>query len=342
MENDIKVLIIANYKSSIGGISGQVEQLYKNLLKEGISAKIFSMKCNVFVRLFLPLKLLVIGCEYNIFHIHACSYWGFLPAIAGIMIGRLLNRRIILTYHGGGAEVFFKRHPVLVNYFLRKTDVNIVLSGFIASVFEKHHIPCRIIPNILELNNENFKERSVIRPCFVSVRTLSPTYNIECIIKAFEIVWKQIPTSELYIVGDGCSRKELEFMVEQRGIGNIRFCGHVSNSEIYTYLNKADIFISSPVIDNQPMSVLEAFNAGLLVISSNVGGVPYMIENNKTGLLFESNNFIELSEKMIWAIENQERVLTIIKEARTNLLYYSWEKIRQKLIDIYKSSASKF
>lgn len=67
-------------------------------------------------------------------------------------------------------------------------------------------------------------------------------------------------------------------MVEQKGIKNICFCGHVDNCEIYSYLNKADIFISSPVIDNQPMSVLEAFNAGLLVISSNVGGVPYMIE----------------------------------------------------------------
>lgn len=224
----------------------------------------------------------------------------------------------------------------MVNYFLRKTDVNIVLSGFIASVFEKHRIPCQIIPNILELDNKNFKKRSVIHPYFISVRTLAPTYNIGCIIEAFEIVQKQIPASKLYIVGDGCSRKELEFMVEQKGIKNICFCGRVSNSNIYSYLDKADIFISSPVIDNQPMSILEAFNAGLLVISSNVGGVPYMIENGRTGLLFESDNFVELSEKMLWAVENQERVLAIIEEARKKMPYYSWEKMRQKLLGIYK------
>ena len=51
----MKVLLIANYKSSIGGISGQVELLYKKLLKEGVTARIFSMKYNSFVRLFLPL-----------------------------------------------------------------------------------------------------------------------------------------------------------------------------------------------------------------------------------------------------------------------------------------------
>ena len=84
------------------------------------------------------------------------------------------------------------------------------------------------------------------------------------------------------------------------------------------------------------MSILEAFNAGLLVISSNVGGVPYMIENGRTGLLFESDNFVELSEKMLWAVENQERVLAIIEEARKKMPYYSWEKMRQKLLGIYK------
>ena len=84
------------------------------------------------------------------------------------------------------------------------------------------------------------------------------------------------------------------------------------------------------------MSILEAFNAGLLVISSNVGGVPYMIENGRTGLLFESDNFVELSEKMLWAVENQERVLAIIEEARKKMPYYSWEKMIQKLLGIYK------
>lgn len=334
----MNVLLIANYKSSVGGISGQVELLYENLMKEGFHAMIFSMKRPLFIKLFLPLKLLFTGYRYDIFHIHACSDWGFLPAVVGITIGRLLKKKVILTYHGGGAEKFFNKYSLLVNYFLRKTDVNIVLSGFLASIFKKHKIPCQIVPNILKVDSSKFKERSIIHPCFVSVRTLSPTYNIGCIIKAFEIVQKQMPKSQLYIVGDGCSRKELEFMVKQKSIKNICFCGHVSNNEIYSYLDKADIFISSPVIDNQPMSVLEAFNAGLLVISSNVGGIPYMVENGKTGLLFESNNFVELSEKMLWAVENQKCVLTIIKEARESLSYYSWEKIRQNLIEIYNNS----
>jgi len=332
-----KVLIIANYNPNIGGISGQVELLYKNLLKEGFYTAIFSTKGNIFYRLFSPLKLLFAGRKFDIFHIHAASYWGFLPAVIGIIIGKILKKRIILTYHGGGAEAYFAKSQKLVRYFLSKTDANIVLSGFLAKVFAQYKIPYHIIPNILELKENVFKKRTAIHPHFISVRSLTPTYNIGCIIKAFEIVQKQIPESKLDIVGDGISRNELELMVEQREIKNVSFFGRVKNEDIYASLDKADIFISSPVVDNQPMSILEAFNAGLLVISSNVGGVPYMVDDGKTGLLFESNNHVELSERMIWAINNPKTALEMIESANKTLSNYSWAQIKQSLFELYQN-----
>lgn len=84
------------------------------------------------------------------------------------------------------------------------------------------------------------------------------------------------------------------------------------------------------------MSILEGFNAGLLVISSNVGGVPYLVEDNKTGLLFESNNHIELSSKMLWALANQEKTIEIIANAKQELKKYSSNVIIPQLINLYK------
>ena len=69
---------------------------------------------------------------------------------------------------------------------------------------------------------------------------------------------------------------------------NVTFVGAVPHKEMYHYLQQADVFVSAPKVDNMPMSVLEAFNAGLLVISSNVGGVPFLVADNSTGYLFES------------------------------------------------------
>ena len=93
--------------------------------------------------------------------------------------------------------------------------------------------------------------------------------------------------------------------------------------------------LSSPTVDNMPVSLLEAMNAGLLVISSNVGGVPYMVKNNNTGLLFESDNSDELATKMLWAIENQSIAITITMQAHKDVARYRWENIKDQLYTVY-------
>ena len=68
--------------------------------------------------------------DYDVLHIHCCSGWGFLPAVLGVTVGNQLGKRVVLTYHGGGGETFFDKHPRLVRKYLTQTHVNIVLSGF--------------------------------------------------------------------------------------------------------------------------------------------------------------------------------------------------------------------
>ena len=93
--------------------------------------------------------------------------------------------------------------------------------------------------------------------------------------------------------------------------------------------------LSSPRIDNMPVSILEAFNAGLLVISSNVGGVPYMVEDGVNGLLFESDNHEMLARKMFEAIENPEKSKEMIRNAKSCVNDYSWGKVKDKLFKTY-------
>lgn len=332
----MNVFLISNYTPSVGGISIQVELLYKNLLNDGYCTTIFSTKASVIKRLFLIFKLGFIGRKYDLFHIHACSDFGFFPAVLGIIVGKLLNKKIILTYHGGGAKEFFAKHPNFIRLFLCHTDANIVLSGYLAAVFEEYNIPFHVIPNILEPNKSAYRERTTIQPKFISIRSLEEVYNIKCIIKAFRIVQQKVPTSMLYILGDGSCRSALETFVKEQLLDNVIFLGRVRNEQIYTFLDSADILLSSPIIDNQPVSLLEAFNAGLLVISSNVGGVPYMVEDGKSGLLFDSDNHVELADKMIFALEHQQQSLQMIQQAKNALDAYSWNSIKESLNELYR------
>lgn len=331
----MKILLICNYKPGVGGISGQVEILQRKLREDGHTADIFSTKGSILWRLGLFCRLRKGARDYDILHIHCCSGWGFLPAIVGVTIGRWLKKRMVLTYHGGGGEKFFAKHIRLVRHYLLRTDANIVLSGFLAKVFDKHQLPYKIIPNIIELDDSHYRQRDVLLPHFICTRAHEPLYNIPCILKAFQKVLTVIPESTLTLVGSGSEHEKLIRQSQEMGLKNVTFTGRVDNSEIYRYLNQADIMLSAPTVDNMPVSILEAMNAGLLIISSRVGGVPYMVLNGSNGLLFESNDSAQLAELMLWAIENQPLAKEMITKAHQEVDRYRWESVKKQLYTSY-------
>lgn len=332
----MNILLISNYRQSVGGISGQVEILQKKLCEEGHIADVFNTHGSFFHRLTLIGKLCKIGREYDIFHIHCCSNWGFLPAVIGIRVGRKLKKRIVLTYHGGGGELFFDKHSQLVHRYLSRTDANIVLSGFLANIFENHHLPYTVIPNIIEVDDSAFRARKPIQPRFICIRAHEELYNIPCILRAFHQVQQHFSESTLMLVGDGSLHQELIRQVKKMGVPNVTFTGRIDNSEIIQYLNQADVMLSAPKVDNMPVSLIEAMNAGLLVISSRVGGVPYMIEDKVNGLLFESDNDKQLVEKMVWVMEHQDMAQCIVMKARKSIQQYQWENIKNNLYKAYE------
>lgn len=333
-----RILFVANYRANAGGISTQMDVLNQLLRQEGYATQIHSLSGSAWVRMKACFRLLMVGRRYDVFHIHACSYNGFFPVIIGVKIGRLLGKRIVLTYHGGGANVFFKKRTRLVKKYLSMTDTNIVLSDFLDETFKQYDIPCVVIPNIIEVRDNVYRERNAILPHFISIRSFTATYNILCTIKAFQKVKNKYCDATLTLLGDGPLRKELEEYVAANRMEDVRFLGRVPNDAIYQYLNDADIMLSSPLADNMPVSLLEGFNAGLLVISSSVGGVPYMIKDGFNGLLFPSKNPGIMADKMIEAVEKQEKSKEMIRNAHDALKAYSWECNREKYFNIYYCS----
>ena len=335
----MRLLLICNYKPGVGGISGQVEILQQKLREEGHTADIFSTKGSFLWRLGLLCRLRKGAKEYDVLHIHCCSGWGFLPAVVGVSVGKSLGKRVVLTYHGGGGERFFAKHTRLVRHYLTRTNANIVLSGFLGKVFDQYQLPYTIIPNIIELDDSHYRERTEIKPHFICTRAHEPLYNIPCILRAFQKTLIKISEVTLTLVGDGSEHENLIQMAKDMGLKNVTFTGRVDNKEIYHHLDQADILLSSPTIDNMPVSLLEAMNVGLLVISSNVGGVPYMVEDGKTGCLFPNNDSDTLAELMIKAVRQPSESIAIIHNAHQAVNTYRWENIRQQLYTAYGISA---
>jgi glycosyltransferase involved in cell wall biosynthesis len=330
-----KILLVANYRPDTGGISVQVKLLYEHLRSEGYSVGIYSLSGSALKRLVSYFLLIFRILQYDIIHVHACSYRGFMPAVAAVPLSRLFGKKVVLTFHGGDGERYFDKHPKPCRFVFRRTSANIVLSGFLGVVFDKKGYSYVIIPNIVDFDESLYKHRDSISPKYLSLRSLKPEYNIQCIIKAFQIVKQSCPDASLDILGDGPDRRKLEEFVSANSIAGVNFHGNVPNTEVYEWLHNSDVFVSSPLVDNQPMSVMEAFCCGTLVISSNVGGIPYMIEEGVNGYLFESDNVQQLADKMILSVKDQDAAKRIIAKARESLSVHSWEYIKPLLLKTY-------
>ena len=331
-----RILYIANYKEGIGGISGQVEMLHRCVNSDQYKADIFSTRGNIAKRVWKFIELICIARKYDVLHIHGCSDRGMLPVVYGVIAGKIWRKRIIITYHGGGAEEYFAKCGTFARRWLCRADKVIVLNGYLEKVFKEYNIPCVVVPNIILLPEiKRTHKWNTKAPRFISVRHLRELYNIPCILRAFQQVQRHIPDASLTILGCGPLLEELQQYVRDNNLKHVTFVGQVPNEEMNRYLAEHDVFLSAPRVDNMPVSVLEAMNAGVLVISSKVGGVPYIINDGRTGLLFEYDDDKKLAQQMLWATGNQEESLKMIEAARKEVKKYSWNHIREILLPLY-------
>lgn len=334
--NDLRICILAPFIPSIGGMTTIAEMQSNHLEKEGVAVFRVKTKTKTPFKITAFIKLLRVARQCDIIHAHCSSYWGFLPTIMAVIAGKIYGIRIVITYHGGRAEDFFNRYCFIAKPFLGCVDTIVVPSVFLKNVFENFGFKTKIIPNIIELNKFEYIERRNIKPKIIVTRHLKKIYNIECTIQAFGIVKKYYTDAELKIVGDGDQRESLEKLVKKLKLTNVTFTGAIKNENMQEMYQSSDIFINPTTVDNFPVSIIEAFACGLPVISTNVGGVPYILQDGHNGLLVESGDYKAIAKNVFYLIENQNEALRFTRNARKVVEEnYTWDGIRLKLAIIY-------
>lgn len=331
-----KILLIANYKPSVGGISGQIEISLEYFNDNINQIDLFNTKDNILKRILMPFVLFIKGRKYDIFHIHGCSFFGFFPIVIGVMIGKLLKKKIIITYHGGELYEFINKYKTKVIYFLNKADIITVPSKYLQNILNNNSIKSKYLPNIIRDDNVYFKKREKLKPILIVTRTLDEVYNIPLAIMAFKDLKKVIPDAKLTIVGDGKLKNEIYELVKKENIDDIEFVGRVPNSKIGEILNTADIFINPSNKDNMPLSLFEALACGLAVISTNVGGIPDYITDGINGFLIELNNKEQLMNKILYILNNQEEVQKIIYNGYQTFEQLTLNNLKSEYLKLYE------
>lgn len=119
---------------------------------------------------------------------------------------------------------------------------------------------------------------------------------------------------------------------------NVTFAGSVPNELLVDHYHKTDLYVQPSLSESFGAPILEAMSCGLPVVATCAGGIPEIVENEKTGLLVEAGNASALADAIIRLIENDELRKTMGKASRQRVVeLFSWEKITDNLLPCYKN-----
>jgi glycosyltransferase involved in cell wall biosynthesis len=267
--------------------------------------------------------------RYDVIHIFSASYLSFVIAqTPAILISKLFRKKVLLNYHSGEAEDHFTRWRTAIPT-IRLVDEVVVPSAYLVRVFAKFGIRARAIHNLIELEQFSFTSRKQLRPVFLSNRNLETHYGVDHVLRAFALIQKQIPDAQLIVAGDGSQRKALEALAQELELRNITFTGGIEHDEITQQYQRADIYLNGSEIDNQPLSILEAFACGLPVVTTNAGGIPDMVEDGVSGFVVARGDHRAMAERALQLLNEPALAESMAQRGFVACEKYTWPAMQE-------------
>jgi glycosyltransferase involved in cell wall biosynthesis len=224
---------------------------------------------------------------------------------------------------------------------MRLVDCIAVPSGYLVEVFGRFGLSAQSIFNFVDTNRFKYRERSPLRPVFLSNRNLEPLYNVACTLRAFAIIQSRVPDARLIVAGDGSQRGPLKELARELRLRGVEFVGRSAPEDIHRLYDEADIYLNSPEIDNMPGSILEAFASGLPVVTTNAGGIPYIVTDRLTGMMVERNDHEAMAARALMLLGDESLALEIAVRAREACKQYEWAAVKGRWLSLYYETAGK-
>ena len=277
----------------------------------------------------------------DVVHVFSASYWSFLLAPApALLAARLLGKRAVLHYHSGEAEDHLAHWGVLVHPWLHLAHEIVVPSEYLREIFARHGHPARVVPNVVDTARFAYREREPLRPRLLSMRNLERHYRVDTVIRAFSLLKQRYPDATLAIAGYGSQEVQLRGLVSALGLDGVRFLGRIEPEEVPALYAGADIFVNAAVVDNQPVSVLEAFAAGLPVVTTGTGDITAMVRYGEAGLLIPESDPRAMAKALIDLLDHPQRALNMARRAKAEVERYTWPRIAGQWESIYQAGAA--
>lgn len=352
--NGLHVGLVGPLPPPFGGMANQMKQLARLLRAEGVTISVVQTNAEyrpkliggvkgvrAMFRLFPYLFQLwkVVG-QVDVLHVLANSGWSWqLFAAPAIWIGYLRGKPVVVNYRGGFAEEYFEKSISRVRPAMIRARALVVPSPFLREVFSTFGFDAEVIPNIIDLQRfyPRGRPKGECGPHIVIARNLESIYGISSAIRSVAKVKPEFPGLKVSIAGSGPQEQELKALSAELGLADaVVFTGRLTPDEVAELYREADLMLNPTTVDNMPNSVLEGLASGLPIITTNVGGIPYVVADEVTALFVDSGDVEGMADQIKRLIGDADLRSELINNGLKEVQRYSWAVVRDQWLGLYR------
>ena len=329
----MKLLYLGNQLSKHGFNKTTIETLGLQLEQEGFDLYYASNKKSFPLRLLDMMRSVIIyRKQVSYILIDTYSTKAFWYAFVCSQLARIFTVKYIPILHGGDLPNRLKNNPKLCRMVFANAYKNVAPSGYLKQVFESAGFTNVVhIPNCIEIDKYEFISRVELKPKLLWVRAFASIYNPEMAVKVLKQLQEKHPSATLTMVGpdkDGSLKATKDF-ADSIGVA-VNFTGQLAKEDWWQLASEHDIFINTTHFDNTPISVMEAMALGLPVVSTNVGGIPYLLTDKENALLVNDNDVVAMVDSICHLIENQQKTKELASNARNFIAQMDWNVVKEE------------
>ena len=277
----------------------------------------------------------------DVLHVFAAAHTAFLfGAFPALIIGKWFRLPVILNYRDGRAEAHFRWWGPLLRWAVRQVRLLVFPSTYLLELFRRHGLEGVVVPNVVDTTAFTYRAPDPVRPRLVSARALESLYAVDNTLRAFALIRAQVPDVVLDIYGTGSCARALQRSARDQGMQGIRFHGAVPRNQMPAVLGAGGILVNSSRIDNMPHLIIEAFAAGLPVVSSAAGGIPHIVTHERNGLLVPVNHPEELAAAVLRVLREPGLAQRLAAAGREECARYSWREAERGWLKVYRRVAA--
>jgi len=279
--------------------------------------------------------------QARLMHVMANSGWSWhLFAAPAIWVARLRGVPVVVNYRGGEAASFLASSGRSMAWSLRRAARLIVPSGFLQQVFGQYGLAAQIVPNVVDL--QRFRPADgghVGAPHLLVARNLELIYDNATALRAFALVLQVYPRARLTVAGTGPELQALQALARQLGVAEqVNFAGRLDRDAMAECLRHSTVALNPSRVDNTPNSVLEAMASGVPVVSTNVGGVPFLVEHGSTALLVPPGDPTAMAEEVLRLLRDPALAAQLAASGLQEVQRYTWAAVAPCLGQVYAAA----